>query len=230
MRHKTIPSQYYRDLFSTGKKEEKFLKDFAKIKNAICFLLVNREKNQEMLSSHPHIEVLDLAMVFYYKRAEGYQEDATITIRESDKKRWGITTEKLHEIALANTVKLLPSAFQTIEQVIDDIAKEEHLPVSRDEESRERMYVLTNEEKYLGAGTILYPDVLRKIYQCLGVGFFVLPSSIHEIIIMPDSGSVTATNLQSLVADMNEHFLEAEEILSNSVYRYDIDKDELVMT
>ena len=214
----------------TTQKGGRFLKDFTKIKDAICFSLVNRETKQEVLSGHPHIEVLDLAMLFYYKRAEGYKEGATITICERDRKKWGITLEKLHEVALVNTINLLPSVFQTIEQIIDDIAKEENLPSPCEKETKERMYVLTNEEKYLGAGTILYPGVLRKVYERLGVEFFVLPSSTHEVIIMPDIGSVNAPNLQSLVADMNKHFLEADEVLSNSVYRYDAEADELVVT
>ena len=206
------------------------MKNFTKIKNAICFSLVNREKNQEVLSNHPYIEVLDLAMLFYYKRAKGFEEGAIVTIREEDRKRWGVTLEELYEVALLNTNKLLPNIFRTIEQVINDITKEEQLPSPCDDETRERMYVLTNEEQYLGAGTILYPDVLQEIYQRLGVGFFVLPSSVHEVIIMPDTGGVTASNLQSLVTEMNEQFLEADEVLSNSIYRYDVEKDELVMT
>ena len=206
------------------------MKDFETIKDAICFSLVNRETNQEVLSEHPHIDVLDLAMLFYYKRAEGFKKGATIDIVERDLKSWGITLEELYKVAYENTVKLLPSVFQTIERVIDDIAKEERLPSPCKGEPKERMYVLTNVEKYLGAGTILYPGVLRQVYEHLGVGFFVLPSSTHEVIIMPDVGSVNALNLQSLVADMNKHYLEADEVLSNSVYRYDVKADELVVT
>ena len=206
------------------------MKDFETIKNAICFSLVNRETNQEVLKEHPHIEVLDLAMLFYYKRDEGFKKGATTVIGKRDLKAWGITLKELYEAAYENTVKLLPSVFQTIEKVIDDIAKEEQLPSPCNEEPKERMYVLTNVEKYLGAGTILYPSVLRQVYEHLGVGFFVLPSSTHEVIIMPDVGSVNAPHLQSLVADMNKHFLEADEVLSNSVYRYDVKADELILT
>lgn len=205
------------------------MKYFEKIKNAICFSLINREANQEMLNKHPHIEVLDLAMLFYYKRDEGFKEDATTTICERDQKRWGVTIETLREVAYENTIKLLPSVFQTIEQVIGDIAKEEDLPAVCEEEPKERMYVLTNKEKYLGAGTIFYPDILKKIHMRLGVDFFVIPSSIHEVIIMPNVGSVTAPNLQSLVVEMNEQFLEDDEVLSNNIYHYDTEADELVM-
>lgn len=205
------------------------MKDFEKIKDKICFSLINREANQEMLKEHPYIEVLDLAMLFYYKRAEGFKEGATTIICERDREGWGVTLDKLREIAYENTIKLLPPVFQTIEQVIGDIAKEEDLPAICEEEPKERMYVLTNEEKYLGAGTIFYPDILKKIHMRLGVNYFVIPSSIHEVIIMPNVGSVTAANLQSLVVEMNEQFLEAAEVLSNNIYHYDSESDELVM-
>ena len=206
------------------------MRDFKKIKNAICFSVINRKTNEEVLKELPHIEVLDLAILFYYKRDKGFEKGAISIIRNEDVKRWGIALEELHQVATENTQRLLPSIFQTIEKVMEKIAKEENLPSPCDEEPRERMYVLTNEEKYLGAGTILYPSVLQKIYKRLGVGFFVIPSSTHEVIIMQDTGSVTAENLQSLVVDMNKHFLDAEEVLSDNIYRYDIEKGELVIT
>ena len=206
------------------------MKDFAKIKDAICFSLVNRETNQEMLKEHPHVEVLDLAMLFYCKHDKGFKEGATTIIRERDRKRWGVTLEKLREVAMENTPKLLLPVFQTIEQVIDDIAKEEKLPTICEEEPKERMYVLTNKEKYLGAGTFLYPDILKEVHKKLQTVFFVLPSSIHECIIMPDVGSVTAQSLRSLVTEMNEQFLDAGEVLSNQVYRYDDAANRLTLT
>ena len=205
------------------------MKEFEKIKDQICFRVINRAANQEMLAKHPHKLVLDWAMIFYYKKDEGFKEGATILIREEDRKSWGVSTEQLYEIAKANSVKILPSTFRTIEQIIGDIAREENLPLVCDDEPKEQMYVITNEERYFGAGCVLYPEVLDKIYRKLKTAFFVLPSSIHECIIMPDTGTANAKNLSSLVTEMNEQFLELDEILSSKVYHFAGEGAELVM-
>jgi hypothetical protein len=196
------------------------LKNFAKIKNEICFRLVNRETNCKVLKAHPHIEVLDLAVLFYYKDSGSSNEEMITIICHKFMKQWQVSVDELYELAKENTEKLLPPVFQTIEQVMGGIADEENLLFTSEEEPQERMYVMTNRDKYFGAGCCLYPGLLEEVYHKLKVEFFVLPSSIHEIIIMPDVGGVSADNLQSLVIEMNQQFLLDDEVLSNHVYRY----------
>lgn len=205
-------------------------KKFEEIKNDICFRLINSDAYKEVLESLPHVEVLDLSAIFYYKMGEGFKEGAIVDITNEDVKAWDISIEELDKLARENTVRLLPSVFQTIEQVIDDIAKEESLPSPIEEEPKERMYVLTNEEKYFGGGCFLYPEVLEEISQKLNMDFFVLPSSTHENIIMPEIGDVNAENLSKMVEEMNEQFLEEDEILSDEVYKYDKEAKTLSMT
>ena len=202
--------------------------NFETLRNDICHCLINYEDNKERLELVPNVRVLDLAVIFYYKSGHGFNKGAIIHISNNDLKRWNISVEQLYKVAKKNTVKLLPLAFQTIERAIDDIAKEENLPSPCEGEPKERMYVLTNEEKYLGANTILYPETMEVVYQRLGADFFILPASMHEVIIMPDVGNVIASKLQSLVVDMNKHFLEEDEVLSNSVYRYDTKAKKIV--
>ena len=204
-------------------------KKFEEIKDDICFRLINSEKYKEILEDLPHVEVLDLSAIYYYKKAEGYKEGAIIDITNEDMKMWDISIEELDKLARENTVRLLPPVFQTIEQVIDDIANEEGLTSPIEGGQKERMYVLTNREKYYGGGCFLYQGVMEKIAQQLGTDFFLIPSSTHENIIMPEIGQVTAIKLLDLVADMNARFLEEDEVLSNAIYRYDEKRKELDM-
>ena len=205
------------------------MKDFKEINKEIYYRLVNYEANREMLARYPHIKVLDLAALFYYRQKKGFKEEAPVFIGIKQLREWRLSAEELYELAKENTVKSLPPIFRTIEQIISDIAYEEDLAIACEEEPCDQMYVLTNKEKYFGAGCVLYPGVLRSIFEKLRSGFFVLPSSIHECIVMPDLGGVNAINLRSLVAEMNQQFLETEEVLSNQVYRYDYEKDELIL-
>jgi len=205
-------------------------KNFEEIKDDICFRLINSAANKEMLENLSHVEVFDLSTIFYYKTGEGFKEGATVDITNDDMRGWGISVEELEQLARGNTARLLPPEFMTIEQVISDIATEESLPSPMEGQPKEKMYVLTNEEKYFGANYFLSAEVMEKVGEELGVDFFIIPSSIHENIIMPEGANVTADNLRSLVADMNETFLEPEEVLSNEVYRYDRKTKELQMT
>ena len=96
-------------------------------------------------------------------------------------------------------------------------------------QKKEQMYILTNEEKYYGAAVILYPHVLSHISRLLHSNFFVLPSSIHECILVPDSGQFTKKELETMVREVNETQVEDEEVLSQNVYYYDSKKEALIL-
>ena len=202
-------------------KEKIDWEDFKTLQKGICYRLINCEKNQKRLELMPHVKVLDLAVIFYHKESKGYEAGAMRYISNNDLEKWNVGVEEIYEMAKENTIRLLPSTFKTIEQVLGDIAKEAQLTIPDEKGPNKNMYVLSNEEQHLGASVILYPDILEKIYTQLKADFFVLPASVHESIIMLNNGKVTETHLQELVSKMNEHFVEEGEILSNSVYRYD---------
>lgn len=209
-----------------------FFTDFERAKKHICYKIINQTKNEKLLKQIPHLNVLDLAVVFYYKVEAEVEGGATILIYESHRKSWGITLDELYHLAKENTEKKLPPLFQTIHQVINSIAKEEALDIHLKEKERgeTEMYILTNSEKYLGAGCFLYPGMLDEIATKLKANFYILPSSIHECIIMPDSGEFSSTQLNVIVQEMNAQFLGAEEILSNQVYYYSNNKKVLKIT
>ena len=68
-------------------------------------------------------------------------------------------------------------------------------------QKREQMYILTNEEKYFGAAALLYPHVLSHISRLLHCNFYVLPSSIHEMYSVPDSGQFSKKELETMVRE-----------------------------
>lgn len=96
---------------------------------------------------------------------------------------------------------------------------ERELAVGR--ESGAFMYVMGNRNKQYGAGTILYPEALAEAAERLGQNLFILPCSVHEVILIPDTGRETAWQLQQMVREVNATQLEAEDILSDSVYYFD---------
>lgn len=199
--------------------------NYEKARTRVYYKLVNYRMNRDMLLKIPHVKYLDLAVVFYYRLEEGRFEGATILIHNCNLEAWGINRRRLLEDAVMNTSRKLPYTFQSMEEVIAELTGEEEACGGEEE----IMYVLTNEKKYLGAAALLYPYVLNHIGKILKNNFYVLPSSIHECILVPDSGRYSRMELMSMVREVNESQVEEEEILSYEVYYYDRERQALIL-
>lgn len=91
----------------------------------------------------------------------------------------------------------------------------------REESGLKPMWVLGNERWLFGATSLLYPGILQDISSKLESGFFILPSSIHEVILLPEGGAETKERLQSLVCSANQKMKDKSGFLSEDVYYYD---------
>ena len=89
-----------------------------------------------------------------------------------------------------------------------------------DEDGRIPMYVLSNKEKTMGAACILYDSILTLIGERLQDDFYILPSSIHECIVVPMNITTTKKELQEMVREINATQVIPEEVLSDEVYTY----------
>lgn len=200
---------------------ESFL-DFEKAAKHICYKIINYEKNKEMLSQIPHRRILDLALVYYYRFEQFGDYSASIMIHNDHIQHWEIEEHQLYHLARRNTCRLLPPKLSGMFQVIQDISDGMEMDfwdmrIFEDEV----MYVLTNQERSYGAVCILYPEVIQGIADFFSNNFFILPSSIHECIIVPDSGQFISQELKELVQEVNVQCVEEEEILSDNIYYYD---------
>lgn len=206
---------------------EHFFQDYSRIRKRICFKLINYRKNRALLNAVPHRRILDLAMVFYYLVEPSVMPNATILIRNTDMLRWHADSRELEHLALENTPGLLGWKISSMLDVLEDLL------VNNSEEEAENfladlpidtaipMYVVTNREKYFGAACILYPGVLKKIADQIEDNLYILPSSIHECIIVPASGKHSQKVLCEMVTEINEEQVEETEVLSDHVYFYD---------
>ncbi len=191
---------------------EDFFMNYEDMKSHIYYKLIHYEKNKEFLRQVPHRRVLDLAMVFYY-RMEHVEPMATILIQNNHLATWGITLEELVANAYKYTCLYLPALFMTMAQATqmeDEWDSEDEVP----------MYVLTNQEKQFGAGVMLYPGILEQAEVLLGDSFYVLPSSIHECILISAETGYTQRELARMVTEINQNHVDDREILSNQAYYY----------
>lgn len=81
-------------------------------------------------------------------------------------------------------------------------------------------FVLTNNDKFYGAAGILRTDLLRQFAEEQGCDFYILPSSVHELILVPDKHDFTKTELRDMVKTVNEEQVAVEERLSDDVYYF----------
>ena len=82
------------------------------------------------------------------------------------------------------------------------------------------MYVLTNQKKTFGAICIRYPGMLKELSEKFGGDFYILPSSVHECILVPADETVSRDILKEMVTDINQTQVEPQEILANQAYLY----------
>ena len=196
--------------------------DFKNVKDRICFKLVNREKNAELLADTPYVEYQDLAIVFYILVSKDKSGINSITVRNSLMDMWGMDADILYHLAKKNTQRLFRGRVLSMMEVMAEI-----IGNSADafEDSAFPMYVATNVFKMNGACILLYDGVLKKFAEKIGGDFYILPSSVHEVIFVPANGDMDARYLIQMVKEVNATEVAPDEVLSDNVYIYHADKD-----
>lgn len=187
--------------------------DFRKVKRQVVYKLINAERNQKLLKEVPNLPMLDLAIVFYVLVPVNDCENCSILIRNAHMDYWELPISLLYQCAKENTQRLCPYSLSpladVLEQYIGELAVDSPL------------IVLSNETGVNGASAILYPQMPKRIYQYVGRNYYLLPSSIHEFLIMPEDKHILPEHLKEIVQDVNENHIAEEEILSDSVYYFD---------
>lgn len=169
--------------------------------------LINTERNKDFIQGKPHFEVEDLTAVFTYRidsPAPGTIAETVITEDLCD--MWGIPSGMLRAYANKN--------IKDASYLLEDIAKSAGFPVSLG------VYVLTNIENVHGAYEMLNPIALEAVREKIG-DFYILPSSINELIIVPKNKGDKFESLREIVRTINAEEVKPEEQLSDSIYEYD---------
>lgn len=194
------------------------IQEFGLAKDQIVYKLINYEKNQRLLKDIPHLKFLDLAIVFYLLLEQTEKGAASILITNDMLKHWDQTLLKLYRCASINTPDLLTAELMPMQDVIQELLGKQPDGYKFDDESY--MYVLSNEQRHFGAASILYNDVLENIGKILNDDYYILPSSIHEVIILPVKHACPQRDLNEMIVEINNTQVDEEEILSDHAYYY----------
>ena len=191
--------------------------------------LINAEQNKELLEKIPHRDFMDLAVVYYAVARDHAREDiGTVLIYNGHMEIWGQEEENLYQTAMMNMRADGEADFMTIETVVKHILPGIAFPKKDGNASHDTdMYILTNQRRRFGAAEILDKKTLRMVADKVGDGFIVLPSSVHETIVLPPKEEAEYEGLAHMVRSVNDTLVEAEERLSDHVYVYSRDEEML---
>ena len=204
--------------------------DLEQVKNHIFYRIVQYEKNRKTLDMVPHERVLDLAVTFHCLVEENSSGIQSFMISKALMKKWGITEKQLYQDACHNTPRLFPAKIKSLEAMLNQwIGDEEISIIENSSECQEAdalmeneqmpLYILTNQYGINGAAVLLYPDFLEQISVRFQDDLYILPSSIHELLVLP-AGTFDVDDLTKMVEEVNCNVVDAEDVLSDTVYFY----------
>ena len=198
-----------------------FFTDVNRVRDHLIYKLIHYERNAALLKEVPHQKFLDLAIVYcLYIRMDPIVGNATILIRNQHLEQWGISPSALHALAEANTPRILPADFRPMEEVLASLPFHagplpDHAPGRISE-----AYVLSNDTGSGGAAAILYPGLLADYANRLHTDFLILPSSIHEMILLPVKSPDEFPSASEVVREVNKTDVLFGEVLADHAYYY----------
>lgn len=212
----------------------KFL-SYDRIRENIVYKLVNTGKNRELLEDVPHVDFMDLSIVFQCLVSREEPGMATILIHNVHMKLWDVTTEELYAAAKENTCKLLQYEIKSMTEVLHEIMESEEPKQAGHSECKAEfadsvpMYVLSNRNRVEGAACMLYPGLIRGFAEKAGNSLYIIPSSVHELLLLPAEDCGEAAGIRDMIREVNDTQVSDEEILSYSLYYYDREEGKIKM-
>lgn len=191
------------------------VEDWSLAKGLVCRKVINYERNKDRIKKLVHRPYMDLAEVYYLKIPVLGEGVGTTEVTESLLSYWGISREELARQAEEN-MRQEDYCIHAIQEIL----AEYDMPVPLEGPS---LYVVTNQNKLLGAGILTNTAFLREVLGEQNRDYFILPSSIHEIILCPDNGWTDVSELKNLVYEVNRTAVSEGDFLSDSVYYYHAD-------
>lgn len=220
---------------------------FEDVKSQIYFRLINNKKNKQLLQNVPHKKNLDLAITFHCLVEANPEGIKSFMITDHLMQLWNADVDELYQLAKENTPRLFPLKVNTMEEVLEsllygpkayenmDIVEKQNLVTSSMQKTFEdtstnadmTLLVATNQMGTNGAAVIFYPDFLAKIAKKYQKNLILLPSSIHEFLILPEDEDCCEDYLTNMVLEVNRTEVATEDILSDHIYYYDWLEDKL---
>ena len=165
--------------------------DYEKMKDKLQMRICDKEWNTDRLEDKAFTEHGDFAAYYAVNLEENREGISSIPVTISLMNEWGVSVEQIQADAMMadrNRGVVLMNMNEIIKSMIFG----------------DPMFCLTNESKMNGASLLLQEDIRKQIGECLGGNYFVIPSSVHEVLILPDNGTFRVPELNAMVQEANE--------------------------
>ena len=203
------------------------------IEDKLVLQVVEAERNRERLKDLVYRPAENgFVMVAYVVVEENENGNMRFAVRKDMAENYNYDVDKLLDKAAANTQERYQPVLKDMGSVIlsgsCDLGGINPLKDDYTVSPDEVMYILTNENGLNGAGVLFYPDMKKRIGEILDDSYYVLPSSLHEVIIMPEKLSPDIRVLEAMVKDANRTVVESQDILSDRVFMFDREKNRMI--
>ena len=194
---------------------EKMLSNFESAKQFLRLELVNERSIHNGRVTRPLCETGDIRMVCKIAVAEDYGKAVQVEVTGQMVKVWGISEDELFSAANKSCAEARKPVIRLMQEMIN-------LEIETDSPDYTPMYVLTNEHLLHGAACICYEGILDKIREMVGCGYYILPSSVHEVLILPGEFNLrTGFEYKKIVEQINATGYVGDDYLSDTPMYYD---------
>lgn len=209
--------------------------DYDRVKMNLFMRLSAAEKNKDLLEHAPHIRKEDLAITFHIMLDQSDKGTATTMINDNMMEAYGIDLDQLYQDALLNSPVICPAQIENMGEALSRMMIEDmksagappeviqEMEKDLKESNKDNpMTIITNDRLVDGASAIFYPGVMDLVGERMQGDYFILPSSVHETLVVPDDGRVSLQELTDMVKEVNMTQVNPEDQLTDQVYHYDI--------
>lgn len=198
---------------------------FDGIKDKILPRLINTASNADYLADKPHFEIADLSVMFAVRVEESSDGVADAPIDNNLMNLWNVSLEDVKKSAFTNISNQTP-VFMSIEKALFESNLDDSFDLETADPMNDEMpfYILSNRQKVHGASIIFNKSLMAKIAEKLGK-YYILPSSIHEVLIVPATLGRNAKELAEIVRNVNAESVPPQERLSDNIYEFDIEDE-----
>ena len=199
--------------------------DYEQAKEHLMLRLINYENNREGLGEYVYRRFLDLAVTCRVIVLTEEPVLRTAAVSRLLLERWGVSEDEVFEQAEKCMMRDDAPVIRPLRDILTELDPDDSDVPERESD----LYVLTTVSGISGASAVLFSGCVEKLAEELGKDILVLPSSVHEMLLLPDWGEWEVSALRRIVADVNQSVVPSEDYLSNSVYRYRLDERRFVI-
>lgn len=184
---------------------------------SIFLSVVNTDYNKKNLENIPHIKFQDISIIYRFLVTEDRENIVSFILTNEILNKSlikDISLNELYDTALSNTIRLFGITVRPLTMTNSNPSNTNIIKIDK----AEKVHVVTNQYGIYGANLILINKIFEEIASEINHDLYIIPSSIHELLVMPYDGQINV--YKEMLKNINSNFVDSKDILSNNIYHY----------